>query len=222
MVCLQSLEGPWMEAKQIEIRTLAISILSVAALEGAMRWLLVYHAMMVLGLTRIFEAVVVVLIAVVWGSGPSSLGLDQDGWLLGFRRGLIWAAGFAFIAFLVVAGLLLAGIHALAFIQTRLPTKPVDIVLFFLVGGIIAPAAEEVFFRGLLFGFLRRWGFPLALILSSLLFVLVHPMHRGIPFTQIVGGLLFALAYEVEGNLLVPITIHALGNLAIFTLSLLI
>jgi membrane protease YdiL (CAAX protease family) len=211
-----------MEAKQIEIKTLAISILAVAALEGAMRWLLVYHAMMVLGLARIFEAVVIVLIAVVWGSGLPSLGLKQDGWLLGFKRGLIWAVGFAFISFLVVAGLLLAGIHALAFIQTRLPTKHLDIVLIFVVGGIIAPAAEEIFFRGLLFGFLRRWGFPLALVLSSLLFVLVHPMHQGIPFTQIVGGLLFALAYEVEGNLLVPITIHALGNLAIFTLSLLI
>jgi uncharacterized protein len=47
--------------------------------------------------------------------------------------------------------------------------------------------------------------------------VLVHPMDRSLPVTQIIGGLLFAVAYEVEGNLLVPITIHALGNLAIFT-----
>jgi membrane protease YdiL (CAAX protease family) len=211
-----------MEAKQIEIRTLIISILAVAALEGAMRWLLAYHAMMVLGLARIFEAVVIVLIAAVWGSGPSSLGLDQGRWLLGFKRGLVWAVTFAFIFCLVIAGLLIAGIHALTFIQTRLPRQYADIALFFLVGGIIAPAAEEIFFRGLLFGFLRRWGFPLALVLSSLLFVLVHPMNRGIPFTQIVGGLLFAVAYEVEGNLLVPITIHALGNLAIFTLSLII
>jgi membrane protease YdiL (CAAX protease family) len=38
---------------------------------------------------------------------------------------------------------------------------------------------------------------------------------------QIIGGIVFALAYEASGNLLVPITIHVLGNLAIFTLSLL-
>jgi hypothetical protein len=34
------------------------------------------------------------------------------------------------------------------------------------------------------------------------------------------GGLLFAIAYEVEGNLMTPIIIHALANLTIFTISL--
>jgi membrane protease YdiL (CAAX protease family) len=211
-----------MEAKQIEIRTLVISILLVLFLEGAMRWALAYHPMMALGLARLLEAVLILLVAVLWGSGLSSLGLEQGRWLLGFRRGIIWSVGFAIIASLVLAGLLLADDRALTFIQTRLPRKQADIALFFLVGGIIAPVAEEIFFRGLIYGFLRRWGFPLAFVLSTLLFVLVHPMNRSIPFTQIVGGLLFAAAYEVEGNLLVPITLHALGNLAIFTISLLL
>jgi membrane protease YdiL (CAAX protease family) len=35
-----------------------------------------------------------------------------------------------------------------------------------------------------------------------------------------VGGVVFALAYEKEKNLLVPIVIHISGNLAIFALSL--
>jgi len=38
--------------------------------------------------------------------------------------------------------------------------------------------------------------------------------------TQMVGGILFTVAYEVEGSLMVPITIHILGNMDIFTLSL--
>jgi len=42
----------------------------------------------------------------------------------------------------------------------------------------------------------------------------------GIPLPQVVGGIVFAVAYEIEGSLMVPITIHVLGNLAIFTLSL--
>jgi membrane protease YdiL (CAAX protease family) len=33
-----------------------------------------------------------------------------------------------------------------------------------------------------------------------------------------VGGLVFAVAYEIEKSLLVPITIHVLGNFAIFSL----
>ena len=91
-------------------------------------------------------------------------------------------------------------------------------MLFFLVGGVVAPVAEEILFRGLVYGFLRRWGAILAVILSTALFALAPPL-RGLPLTQIVGGLLFASAYEMENNLLVPITIHVLGNLAIFTLS---
>lgn len=38
--------------------------------------------------------------------------------------------------------------------------------------------------------------------------------------TQILGGIVFAVAYKTSGNLMVPITIHCLPNLAIFSLSL--
>jgi len=50
--------------------------------------------------------------------------------------------------------------------------------------------------------------------------VLAHPIFPGIPLPQVVVGIVFAVAYEIEGSLMVPITIHILGNLAIFTLSL--
>jgi hypothetical protein len=47
-------------------------------------------------------------------------------------------------------------------------------------------------------------------------------MNTGfIPITQLVGGIVFALAYEKEKNLMAPITIHCLGNLAIFSIGLL-
>jgi len=80
---------------------------------------------------------------------------------------------------------------------------------------------EEVFFRGILYGFLRRWGIAVALVLSTCAFAFTHGLGHGFPLTQVVGGILFAAAYEVEKNLLVPISIHCLGNLAIFSLSLL-
>ena len=66
-----------------------------------------------------------------------------------------------------------------------------------------------------------RWGIPFAVLLSTLLFVMPHAPSFGsaIPITQLIGGILFAVSYEVEKNLLVPITIHCLGNLAIFTLA---
>jgi membrane protease YdiL (CAAX protease family) len=86
------------------------------------------------------------------------------------------------------------------------------------VGGLLAPIAEEVVFRGLIFGYLRRWGLPAALLISTAIFAALH--LPAIPATQIVGGAVFAIAYHIEGSLMVPILIHSLGNLAIFTLSL--
>lgn len=112
-----------------------------------------------------------------------------------------------------------AGVNSLEIIHTRLPEEKSGVILFFLIGGAIAPVAEEVFFRGVIYGFFRRWGVIIALVTSTIIFVLAHAIFSRIPVTQTVGGILFALAYEIEGNLMVPITIHILGNLAIFILG---
>jgi membrane protease YdiL (CAAX protease family) len=52
--------------------------------------------------------------------------------------------------------------------------------------------------------------------------VLAHPISRGFPIPQAAGGIVFALAYEIEGSLMTPIVIHVLGNLSLFTLSLIV
>jgi membrane protease YdiL (CAAX protease family) len=97
-----------------------------------------------------------------------------------------------------------------------------ELFAYFIVGSLLGPSAEEFFFRGLLFGYFRKFGFGPALILSTLLFIFAHLSGSTLPITQLAGGLLFAVAYEVEKNLIVPIVIHCLGNLAIFSLSLVI
>ena len=97
-------------------------------------------------------------------------------------------------------------------------------MLLFAVGGVIGPMAEEVIFRGLLYGFFRRWGVLPAIFISTGVFVLVHLLVRSVPgfaITQAIGGVVFAVSYELEKNLVVPITIHCLGNMAIFLLPLL-
>jgi hypothetical protein len=72
----------------------------------------------------------------------------------------------------------------------------------------------------MLYGFFRRWGILAALIPTTVIFTLAHPVCSHISATRIVGGIIFAVAYEMEASLMVPITIHILGNMAIFTLSL--
>jgi membrane protease YdiL (CAAX protease family) len=224
MVRLQSLAGPGMETKEIRIRTLFLCFAAVLIVELG-TWFATsksaYHPMLILGGARLLQIFLIILIVVTWGKGLSSIGLARSDLVPGLKKGLLWSAGFAAISSIASVGLLIVGMNPLALIKTPLPKQTTDLALLFIVGGIVGPVAEELFFRGVLYGFLRRWGVIVALVLSTLIFVLCHPIGHGIPVTHLVGGLLFALAYEIGGSLMVPITIHTLGNLAIFSISLL-
>jgi len=212
-----------MEANKIRIKTLFLCLAAVLAVELA-AWVVIantlHQSMLILGCARLLQILLIVLIVLFWGSGLSSVGLARSSLVPGIKRGLIWSIGFGGVAGLVLVVLFSAGINVLTAIQARLPTQHTDIILYFLVGAVVAPVAEELFFRGLLYGFFKRWGVVAAVILSTLLFVLPHAIHQKIPITQVVGGIVFAVAYEVEESLMVPIIIHVLGNVAIFAISL--
>jgi membrane protease YdiL (CAAX protease family) len=199
-----------MEANEIKSGTLVISVLGIAAIELAARVLIsrkILAPMSGVGLARVAEIFFLLALIKFREKRFSIIGLASTTVYKGFKRGLIWSISFGAGAAIVLFIIYLAGIKISA--------------LFGMPGLLVGPIAEEIFFRGILYGFFRRWGIPFAVILSTLLFVLPHAPSSGpaIPVTQLIGGILFAVSYEIEKNLLVPITIHSLGNLAIFTLA---
>jgi hypothetical protein len=213
-----------MEAKKVELKILIISLAAIIPIELVMKAVITknqYLPIVILGAARLFETSLMIMIFFVWGKGISSVGLAPSKMIHGLKKGLIWSACFGIITSLVFAVLYAVGQNPLTLIKTRLPSNHSEIILFFLIGGFIAPITEEIFFRGILYGFFRRWGVLVALILSTLLFMLVHPIGSRIPLPQVVGGIVFAVSYEMTRSLLTPITIHILGNTAIFTLSML-
>jgi len=210
-----------MEAKQIEIKALLISLIAIFSIEVALRLIFIGgfgHPSLILGGARLLEAALIITSVMMWGNGVTSLGLARSGIVVGGKRGLLWSAGFGGVVLLSFIVLFLVGIDPLNIMEVRLPATQWGIALFFILRGLIGPVAEEIFFRGMLYGFFRRWGIVVALLISTATFVLAHFPTISLP--QLVGGILFAVAYEVEGTLLAPITIHILGNLAIFTLSM--
>jgi membrane protease YdiL (CAAX protease family) len=81
-----------------------------------------------------------------------------------------------------------------------------------LLAVVIAPVAEELAFRGYLYGVIKRYfGAVPALLLSGILFALIH-LNLPSFFPLLVLASVFALAYELSGSLLVPMTMHALFN----------
>lgn len=88
--------------------------------------------------------------------------------------------------------------------------------------GVCGPVAEEVLFRGFLFGGLAasRLGTKGALLVVSVLFALVHGAQYGWYDLVQVGfvGLLFGLARVRTGSLLVSIGMHVTLNLVALAL----
>lgn len=215
-----------MEADRIPVKSFAVSFSALIALEWCGALLLsVYPGLpymdVLLGL-RMLEILMFLGVVSIWGGGPASVGLTPDLLRSGLVRGILWSLVFGAVAAGGFAILIIAGINPFPLVRVHLPETPVQLLAFFTAGALIGPLAEELFFRGILYGFLRRLGIIPALVISNLLFVLMHPVAGSIPVPQIVGGIVFTLAYEIKGELTAPVTIHILGNTALFSLSLLV
>jgi hypothetical protein len=75
---------------------------------------------------------------------------------------------------------------------------------------VIAPVVEEVFFRMILFPRLSlKWGTTVGIVVSSLLFGLVHPFDW-------IGAFVFGVAactlYLRTRTILIPMAVHSLNN----------
>jgi membrane protease YdiL (CAAX protease family) len=91
-------------------------------------------------------------------------------------------------------------------------------VIWLMSACIVAPLAEEFFFRGYAFyAFNKRLGLPTALFLSAVGFAVIHTnIYALLPIT--VAGIGLALAYHWTGSLVPAIIAHAVNNFVAVTL----
>ena len=145
-------------------------------------------------------------------------GLDQ----LSLRKSILWG-----ISLLVCALPLILAASYLAsyFLHTDPTTDSQEIIQVFersssvgqrlpiiLLAVAIAPIAEELAFRGYLYGVMRRYfGALPALVFTGVLFAVVH-LNVPTLFPLFILSCLFTVSYEATGSLLVPMTMHALFN----------
>lgn len=159
--------------------------------------------------------------------GTGSLRHDQG---LAFRWvDLGWglAGGVASLVISMIIGVLWVVITG----DAEAPTNTDDILgeqsiglgaalVMLLAVGIAVPFAEEVFFRGLLLGSLRkRWGVWSAAVVSSLVFGSLHALSGGglteglfVASVTALFGMVFALLRVLTGRLGPAIVAHMLNN----------
>lgn len=87
-----------------------------------------------------------------------------------------------------------------------------------LIVGILPALLEELLFRGLVLGALRPAGDRVALVVSALLFSLMHTTLQQLPFTFLLGLVLGYIQLRT-GNILLPMAVHFLNNLTSVTLE---
>jgi uncharacterized protein len=88
----------------------------------------------------------------------------------------------------------------------------VSILGTILFGGIAVPFAEELFFRGVLYTFLReRWGVWIGALVSAVLFGAAH-LDLSVGVAVGIMGLVSALVYERTKSLWPSIIIHVVNN----------
>src|SRR5690606_25688755 len=87
-----------------------------------------------------------------------------------------------------------------------------DLILLFIMGSILAPLCEEIYFRGMAYPvFKEKWGVAVGLIVSGMFFSLLHfDILRFFPL--MLGGIGLAYIYEKTGSLFSSMIAHGLWN----------
>ena len=97
----------------------------------------------------------------------------------------------------------------------------VYVPLLLLGAAVLAPLVEELIFRGLLYGWLRRHlPIGLSVTIAALAHAAIHFDGPAVPALTAIF-ILFGLLYEATGTLWAPIIAHALHNGVVIALALL-
>lgn len=132
-------------------------------------------------------------------------------WWLPF---LMWAAymGTTIIAALVASLLPWVDADQQQEIGFQDLTQPIEYVVAFVALVILPPIAEELLFRGYLFGRLReKFGFWLTTIVVSVMFGIVH-LQWNVGIDVAVLSLFLCYLREKTGSIWASITLHAIKN----------
>lgn len=181
-----------------------------------------------------FSTLPIVLLALFWPGIRGSKGKDVRkaiGWHRG--EGVLREMGAGIVGY--VAGLPLLGLALIPVllmsraagsvpshpIVNEINDDPVSLAIIMALACLWAPVVEETFFRGALFGFLRRrWHWSAAGIVSGFIFAVMHPQGWiAVPLLGTIGFTLSAIR-EWRGSIIASMTAHALNNGVVLILTI--
>lgn len=106
-------------------------------------------------------------------------------------------------------------------VQTESETFIGTMVISGLVSFVVAPIAEEIIFRALMYKQLAEINSTFALIMSSLIFAVWHGTLAHM-YTALIGGVILACVYQKTNKLVYSILCHSLFNISTALAAILI
>jgi len=188
------------------------------------------HLRLIVSMLLLDVFAILTIVAFAQGKGTSvwrALGLSSRTWAasmaVGFRSYIAVFPWMFFLLFVVVEGARTMGfkppiepIQELIFQEGR----PVVLGLTALLACVIGPAAEELFFRGVVYTAIRRrTSWMVAMFTSGTLFALMHANLVGFPSLLVLGCLL-GHVYERTGTLASSLAVHVAHNAFLLSIAL--
>ena len=101
-------------------------------------------------------------------------------------------------------------------------TRPEGTLLTLVTTVVIAPVTEELLFRAGIYSYIKvKFGNKSALVISSLIFAVLH-LYIPIDFLScVLAGVVFAIIYDKTGTIWYSIIAHVLCNLEAFLVNIL-
>lgn len=179
------------------------------------------NSLLFFGLISLIQAILIIgfslyLAKSYWQWDFKDFGLGLNNFQLGFKGGLKYGP---LVFFLVVFGGAVmerikpfeGEMQPFAEMIIKADTFP-EIFILGLLGVVVAPFAEEIYFRGLLFPAIKdRLGLAGGIIVSGLVFGLMHfDLLRFFPLA--LGGMALAYLYHKTNSLYTAITAHGVWN----------
>ena len=168
-------------------------------------WLaLIFHILSVIG-----TFIAVYLFYAIFGGSVKDLGFSLRGRVRDFGWGALYGTGTMLLGFLI---LLVFGIITIEWGSSALASILIFLPIFFCVA-----LSEEVLCRGAMINIcLKHSNKAVALIVSSLIFAVMHILNTGISWigccNLLLAGLFMGMYYIYQRNLWFPIALHLTWN----------
>lgn len=134
---------------------------------------------------------------------------------------ILLSIGLSFIL-LSLTGVLTSLVPSYKAVQGQLSTINTSFLMI-IVGVILIPIYEEIFYRGIIFGYLKKqYSIVIAVFVQALIFSIMHFNFVQSTYTFLLGlvlGLIYIYTESIIGNIIMHITFNLLGTVIIPKLS---